>query len=65
MKTCFEYSPVQRKSGSNRTKKKLSQRKVNQIIKDFNIKAAWSQRQSARKFNVSQQIISQVLKKKK
>jgi len=61
----FEYSPAQRKSGSGRTKQKLSQRKVNQIIKDFNHKAARSQRQSARKFNVSQQMISQVLKKNK
>ena len=60
----FEYSPAQRKSGSDRTRQKLRQRKVNQIIKDFNHKAARSHRQSARKFNVSQQIISQVLKKK-
>ena len=60
----FEYSPAKRKSGSGRTKQKLTQKKVNQIIKDFNHKAARSQRQSARKFNVSQQMISQVLKKK-
>ena len=41
----------------------LTQNKVNQLIKDFNHKASTSQRQSARKFNISQAWVGQILKK--
>ena len=59
----LQHFPVVRKSGSGHQFKKMIQNKVNQLIKDFNHKASISQRQSARKFNISQVWVGQILKK--
>jgi hypothetical protein len=39
----------------------MTQRQVNRLKKDFNHKAGISKRQSARKFNISQQRVCQLL----
>jgi len=48
-------------AGSGATIQKMTQRQVNRLIKDFNHKAGISKRQSARKFNISQQRVCQLL----
>ncbi len=57
---CF---PATRKSGSGSIKEKLTQRQINQLIKDFDHKATISQRQAARKFDISQLMVHKILKK--
>jgi len=57
----FEDFPAQRKPGSGATMKKMTQRQVNRLKKDLNHKAGISKRQSARKFNMSQQRVCQLL----
>jgi len=52
---------AQRKPGSGATMKKMTQRQVNRLQKDLNHKAGISKRQSARKFNMSQQRVCQLL----
>jgi len=57
----LEDFPAQRKPGSGATIQKMTQRQVNRLKKDFNHKAGISKRQSARKFNISQQRVCQLL----
>jgi len=59
----LEDFPAQRKPGSGATMKKMTQRQVNRLIKDFNHKAGMSQRQAARKYNISQRRMGQILQK--
>ena len=59
----LECFPALRKPGSGVTYRKMTKKKVNQLKKDFNHKATMSQRQSARKFNISQPMICKILKK--
>ncbi len=58
-----EHSPVQRKSGSGRKAKKMNKRQVNKLKKAFNHNDKLSLRQAGKKFAVSHQMISKVLKK--
>ncbi len=57
----LEDFPAQRKPGSGASIQKMTQRQVNRLKKDFNHKAGISKRQSARKFNISQQRVCQLL----
>ncbi len=57
----FEDFPAQRKPGSGATIQKMTLRQVNRLKKDFNHKAGINKRQSARKFNISQQRVCQLL----
>ncbi len=57
----LEDFPAQRKPGSGATIQKMTLRQVNRLKKDFNHKAGLSKRQSARKFNISQQRVCQLL----
>jgi hypothetical protein len=57
----LEDFPAQRKAGSGATIQKMTQRQVNRLKKDFNHKAGINKRQSARKFNISQQRVCQLL----
>ena len=57
----LEDFPAQRKPGSGATIQKMTQRQVNRLKKDFNHKTGISKRQSARKFNISQQRVCQLL----
>jgi hypothetical protein len=59
----LEDFPAQRKPGSGATFKKMTQRQVNRLKKDFNHKAGMSQRQAARKYNISQRRVGQILQK--
>ena len=59
----FECLPAVRKEGSGATYRKMTQRQVNQLKKDFDHKASMSQRQSARKFDISQPMVCYILKK--
>ena len=57
----LEDFPAQRKPGSGATIQKMTQRQVNRLKKNFNHKAGINKRQSARKFNISQQRVCQLL----
>jgi len=57
----LEDFPAQKKPGSGATIQKITQRQVNGLKMDFNYKAGISKRQSARKFNISQQKVCQLL----
>ena len=59
----LECLPALRKPGSGSKYRKLTQRQVNQLKKDFNHKTTMSQRQSARKFDISQPMAFKILKK--
>jgi hypothetical protein len=57
----LEDFPAHRKPVSGATMKKMTQRQVNRLKKDFSHKAGINKRQSARKFNISQQRVCQLL----
>ena len=59
----LEDFPAQRKPGSGATIQKMTQRQVNRLKKDFNHTAGMSQRQSARKFSIRQQMVCKILEK--
>ena len=57
----LEDFPAQRKPGSGATIQKMTQRQVKRLKKDFNHTSGMSPRQSARKFNISQQRVCKIL----
>ena len=57
--------PAIRRSGSGRTVKIFTAKKINQLKKDFDHKDGISQRQTAKKYKCSQSIVNYVLKKAK
>ena len=58
----IEHSSPKRKPGSGRIAKKMTKTKINKLIKALNHKDRISQRQAAKKFELSQSMVSKVLK---
>ncbi|RNA33024.1 hypothetical protein BpHYR1_025530 [Brachionus plicatilis] len=58
-----EYFPPERKKGSGQTPKKMTKLQLNKLKKAFDHKDNISQRKAAKKFDISQKIVSKLLKK--
>jgi transposase len=58
-----EYFPPERKQGSGQTPQKMTKVQLNKLKKAFDHKDNISQRQAAKKFDISQQMVSNLLKK--
>ena len=53
-----QHFPAQRALGSDTIAKKMSKRQVNKLKRSFNHKDSYSQRQAAKKFGISQPMVS-------
>ena len=58
-----QHVSPQRKHGSGTKCQKMTKKKLNTLKKAFDHKDKMSQRQAARKYGISQQMVSKILKK--